>query len=75
MRVKLTNGQDAVINPRHVISAVLDEDGTATVMLDGFYSIWGHNTNEAYYHNIEYAIDGESYQRIAEYMDNVEGEA
>lgn len=70
MRVKLTSGHEAVINPRRVISAVFDGDDTATVMMDGFCSIWGQYTN-----NIEYEIDSESYQRIAEYMDKLEGEA
>lgn len=73
MKVKLTDGSEAIINMRHLIYAVLNKDGTATVMLDGFYSTWGQYTNEAYYHNNEYTIDSESYQRIVEYIDKMEG--
>lgn len=71
--IKRTDGIDAIyVNPSRIIVAYIDEDGDPCVQLDGFYSIWGQYTQEAYTRELKYVIDMESYKRVVSYLEAID---
>lgn len=76
MKINVINGKErreTHINPRAVIEAYELDDGRTMVMLNGFDSVWGQYTNEAYSLPNTYEIDRESYRRIVSWLDAMVG--
>ena len=74
MRLKTTDGVEILVNPQHIISATLEDDGSkATLLLHGFESIWGQYTNEAYTVELTHTITRTSYDKLVQYFDCLEG--
>jgi hypothetical protein len=73
MKLKTTDGVEILVNPQHVISATLDDDGgSATLLLHGFESIWGQYTNDAYTVELRHSITRASYDELVQYFDRLE---
>ena len=74
MKLKTTDGVEILVNPQHIISATLEDDGSkATLLLHGFESIWGQYTNDAYTVELRHTITRASYDKLAQYFERLEG--
>lgn len=76
MKINVINSKErreTHINPHAVIEVYELGDGRTMVMLNGFDSVWGQYTNEAYSLPNNYEIDRESYERIVSWLDSMTG--
>ena len=73
MKLKTIEGVEIIVNPQHIISATLNDDGSsATLLLHGFESIWGQYTNDAYTVELTHTITRASYDKLAQYFERLE---